>query len=87
MSQSEIRRPDLYTINSILFILYFNEVASYLSCFGGLGIATDMVFFTGPLGLSIALNHGICRRPPKPVPVVETVGQRRLIPTMPAFQS
>ncbi|MGO8763808.1 MAG: O-antigen ligase family protein [Limisphaerales bacterium] len=80
-------RPDLYTINSILFILYFNEVASYLSCFGGLGIATDMVFFTGPLGLSIALNHGICRRPPKPVPVVETVGQRRLIPTMPAFQS
>ena len=79
-------RPELYTFNAMLFIIFFNEMGCYLSCLAGLGISSDMVFFTGPLGLSIALNHGVCRPPPKPVALVETAGQRRLIPSLPAFQ-
>jgi hypothetical protein len=79
-------RPEIFTFNAMLFILFFIEVAAYLSCVGALSIATDMVFFTGPLGLSIALNHGMCRPPPKPVVLAETAGQRRLIPVLPAFQ-
>jgi len=79
-------KPELYTINAILFVLFFNEAMSYLTCLGGMTIATDMIYFTGPLGLSVALNHGICRPPPKPDPLVDIPGQRRLIPGLPAFQ-
>jgi len=79
-------RPELSTINAMLLFMFFNEAASYLSCFGGLSIATDMMYFTGPLGLSVALNHGMCRPPPKPTPMVETPGQRRLVPVLQAFQ-
>lgn len=78
-------RPELYTYNSMLFILYFNEMASYLSCLGGLTIASDMMTFVGPIGMSIALNHGMCRPPPKPMPLAETT-QRRLVPVLPAYQ-
>jgi hypothetical protein len=78
-------RPELFTINAILFIVFFNESISYLSCFGGLSIASDMMYFTGPLGMSVALNHGMCRPPPKPVALVETVGFKRLIPVRQAF--
>ncbi len=78
-------RPDLYTFNAILFILFFNEAASYLSCLGGLSIYGDMMSFVGPLGMSVALNHGVCRPTPKPVALVETA-QRRLVPALPAFQ-
>lgn len=79
-------RPELYTINAMLFLLYFNEAGSYLCCLGGLGISSDMALFVGPLGMSIALNHGVCRPAPKPVALVETAGRRRLVPPVPAFQ-
>ncbi len=79
-------RPELYTINAMLFILYFNEMGSYLCCLGGLGISTDMAFFTGPIGMSIALNHGVCHPAPKPVAMLETAGRRQLVPPIPAYQ-
>ena len=53
--------PALRTVNALLFILFFSEAASYLSCMGGLQLAIDIGFFLGYLGLSIALNNGVCR--------------------------
>jgi hypothetical protein len=79
-------RPDLHTFNAILFIVFFNEAVSYLSCFGGLSIAGDMMYFVGPLGMSIALNHGMCRPPPKSTALVETTAQKRLVPALPVYQ-
>jgi hypothetical protein len=79
-------RAELYSFNAMLFVLFFYEMASYLCCFGGLSISGDMVLLTGPLGMSIALNHGMCRPAPKPVALVKTAGQRRIIPNLPVFQ-
>jgi hypothetical protein len=53
--------PALRTVNSVLFVLFLYETLSYLSCLAGLQIATDIPYFIGYLGLSIALNHGVIR--------------------------
>jgi len=70
-----------------LFALYFYEAVNFLSCFGGLQIASELASFIGYLGLSIALNNGVCQ------PVVEAVEPRpaaqpfRALPRpRPAFQ-
>lgn len=55
-------RPEFRTINYFLFMMYFIEFGSYLSCFGGLSVSTDMAWFTGYLGMSIAINGGVCSR-------------------------
>jgi len=59
--------PALYHVNSLLFILFLDEVASYLSCVAGLSLAVDIGYFTGYLGFSIALNNGVCQPAPQPV--------------------
>jgi hypothetical protein len=63
--------PALRTVNALLFILFFTEAGSYLSCMGGLQLALDIGFFLGYLGFSIALNNGVCQPVPQPVPETE----------------
>jgi len=58
--------PALRTVNALLFILFFTQAGSYLSCMGGMQIALEIGFFLGYLGLSIALNNGVCRPAPQP---------------------
>jgi hypothetical protein len=55
-------RPELRTLNFIMFIMFFIEFVSYLSCVGGLAFSTDINWFIGYLGMSIALNHGVCNK-------------------------
>jgi O-Antigen ligase len=58
--------PALRTVNALLFILFLTQAGSYLSCMGGLSLATDIGYFLGFLGLSIALNNGVCQPAPRP---------------------
>jgi hypothetical protein len=55
-------RPELRTLNFFMFIMFFNEFASYVSCVGGLSFASDISWFVGYLGMSIALNGGVCNK-------------------------
>jgi hypothetical protein len=66
--------PQLKIINTALFVLFTTRVFYFLTVFGAL--STDLLTFTGYLGLSICLNGGICRKiapapvatPPTPEP-------------------
>ncbi len=80
-------RPDLTLPCTFLFVMYFWEMLNFVSCLGGLQIATELANFCGFLGMSIALNNGVCR------PAVEQVEERtaqvpfRAMPRpRPAFQ-
>ncbi len=78
--------PALRTVNALLFILFFSEAASYLSCMAGLSLATDIGFFLGYLGLSIALNNGVCQPEPQPAQTRQPVNPVRPFPgPRPAF--
>jgi hypothetical protein len=55
-------RPELRTLNFFMFIMFFIEFAAYLSCVGGLAFANDINWFAGYLGMSIALNGGVCNK-------------------------
>jgi hypothetical protein len=54
-------RPELRVAGQFLFVMYFYEAAYFMSCFGGLQIASELASFIGFLGLSIALNNGVCQ--------------------------
>jgi hypothetical protein len=64
--------PDLKLINVLLFVLFTWEAIPFVSCFGGLQIASELANFVGYLGLSIALNNGVCRPAGAPVEVRRT---------------
>jgi hypothetical protein len=51
--------PELKTLNAFLCASF---VWSVLSFYGG-SLATNMNIFTGVLGLSVAINCGVCRKP------------------------
>ena len=53
--------PDLKLVCGFLFALYFWEFLTFISCFGGLQIAGELASFIGYLGMSIALNNGVCK--------------------------
>jgi hypothetical protein len=55
-------RPELRTLNFFMFFMFALEFVSYLSCVGGLGFSTDVNWFVGYLGMSIALNGGVCNK-------------------------
>jgi hypothetical protein len=60
--------PALRTINAFLFIQFFIEAALIASCVAGLSLANEMSWFIGNLGLSIALNNGMCKPAVQPGP-------------------
>jgi len=80
--------PELFLMNAFLFALYFWEMLTFVSCFGGLQISNELASFIGYLGLSIALNNGICRPEGEPVKALPTVIPFRtnLPRPRPAFQ-
>jgi len=51
----------LKTINRFFFAYFLARVIFFFFAFGG--ISSDLFHFTGALGLSVALNKGICRKP------------------------
>jgi hypothetical protein len=80
-------RPDLQLTNAFLLMLFAWEVLNYLSCFGGMQISLELATFVGFLGLSIALNNGVCQPADQVVenrPAV--VPYRALLRPRPAFQ-
>jgi hypothetical protein len=57
--------PALRDVNGLLLALFFIEAASFSSCVGGQSLAGEMSMFISYLGLSIALNNGVCARAPQ----------------------
>lgn len=51
--------PELKSLNAFLLAMY---VTSVIEFYGG-SLATNMSVFTGLLGLSVAINRGVCRKP------------------------
>jgi hypothetical protein len=72
--------PSLRLVNAILFILFFIEAAEFASCFAGLSLASELQFFIGYLGLSIALNNGVCAPAAKAVHVKKEYQPPRIYP-------
>jgi O-antigen ligase len=60
--------PVLRDINGLLLILFFTEAAAFVSCVAGLSLSGEMASFIGYLGLSIALNNGVCQPASRQVP-------------------
>jgi hypothetical protein len=60
--------PGLRNINGLLLTLFSIEAASFASCVGGQSLAGEMSAFISYLGLSIALNNGVCQPAGKPAP-------------------
>jgi hypothetical protein len=56
----------LKTLNRFLFAYFVTRVIFFFLAFGA--ISTDLFAFTGLVGLSVALNRGICRKPAAFVP-------------------
>ena len=56
--------PALQTVNLFLLVAFTSRVIFFLLIFGALD--SDMLYFAGWLGLSIALNNGVCRPAPEP---------------------
>jgi hypothetical protein len=51
--------PELHSLNAFLFATYLMTVIAF---YGG-SLATNMCFFSGLMGLSVAINRGVCRKP------------------------
>jgi hypothetical protein len=79
--------PALQLPNAFLLMLYAWEAFSFLSCFAGLQIASELASFGGYLGMSIALNNGVCQ---PAAPVVENAPSvapfRPMLRPRPVFQ-
>jgi O-antigen ligase len=53
--------PEMRNINRFLLAYFCARAFFYLFAFGSFNM--DLYQFTGIMGLSVALNHGVCRRP------------------------
>lgn len=51
--------PELKTLNTFLFVMFIVTTISFY----GASLGTNMNGFTGLLGLSVAINRGVCRLP------------------------
>ncbi|MGA3142916.1 MAG: O-antigen ligase family protein [Verrucomicrobiota bacterium] len=77
--------PALRTINTFMWVHYLYLCFSFLII--GESLVTDMMMFTGDLGLSIALNGGVCRPPPQPAREKQALDLVKPFPRPhPAFQ-
>jgi len=73
----------LKTINIALFVLFLAHVVFFLLVFGSL--SSDILTYSGYLGLSVSINGGICRKTtPAPAAEPPSSGPRALRP--PRFQ-
>ncbi len=85
--------PALQRVNTFLLAAFVGETLFFLFGFGDL--ATDMMKFTGLLGLSVSINNGVCRpgprrsaRPrlgPPPAPALDAVCSRARLPAASAW--
>jgi hypothetical protein len=78
--------PALRTINTTLFALFLSKVFGFIVIFGAL--SNDTATFGGVLGLSLALNGGICRPARNPAATTAELPARLPAPSRwrPAFQ-
>jgi hypothetical protein len=60
-------QPELKTLNTFLFTVYVIQVIDFLFLFGG--FSAGMSGFAGILGMSVCINHGVCRVPAAPAPL------------------
>ncbi|MGH7992239.1 MAG: hypothetical protein ACREDQ_01895, partial [Limisphaerales bacterium] len=76
--------PALQRVNTFLLAAFVGQTIYYIFGFGD--FSSDMIIFTGMLGLSVSINNGVCHR----VRVLQPERQRSLPPTrmspVPAFQ-
>jgi hypothetical protein len=70
--------PTLRTVNMFLMIAFGTRILFFIFVFGG--IESDMLYFGGWLGLSVALNGGVCH------PVTEPVQETSKLRTLDAFR-
>lgn len=78
--------PALKNINTFLFTSYVIATVGFIVIFGDLG--SGMAAFTGLLGLSVAINKGVCRAPVRArnnIPFGLRIREPRVRP-QPAFQ-
>lgn len=79
--------PELFLVNAFLMVLFVWEAANFVSCFAGLQISSELANFVGYLGMSIALNNGVCRPAGEPVKELpKVIPFRALTRPRPAFQ-
>jgi hypothetical protein len=78
--------PELATVNAFLFTSYVVAMVNFYFVAGG--FANGMPAFTGILGLSVAINRGVRRRPPprKPQTIPFRRDNVRRLVNSPAFQ-
>jgi hypothetical protein len=82
--------PALKTINTLLFATFLTRVVFFFAIFGA--VESDMLQFAGWLGLSVALNGGVCSPATQHNVEVETAApEHQVIPfrrpkLQPAFQ-
>jgi O-antigen ligase len=58
--------PRLKTLNRFLLAYFVARVIFFIGAFGAL--ASELYFFTGLIGMSVALNGGVCRQPAAALP-------------------
>jgi hypothetical protein len=61
--------PELKVINTFLLAMFVTRIVQFIVIFGAL--ATDLAYFVGIVGMSVALNGGLARAT-QAVPEVET---------------
>ena len=78
--------PALKSANTFLLVAFVIRILFFLFIFGDLG--TDMLYFSGWLGLSVSLNGGVCHAEPVPALAANRVQRYdRLRPQLqPAFR-
>jgi hypothetical protein len=54
--------PALQTINALLFVLCIQDFLGFISCYAGFIFFVGCGFWAGHVGLSVALNNGVCRK-------------------------
>jgi hypothetical protein len=69
--------PSLQQVNRVLFGYFIVKIILFFLMFGS--FYSDLVFFVGPVGLSIAINGGVCRRMVEQVSAMPVVNRLKLV--------
>lgn len=78
--------PSLQTFNALLFANFLVSIIMFMTVFGA--VTNEMMQFAGSVGLSVALNGGVCRRPvPQPAQADRSFPPAEAFPRLrPGFQ-